>query len=1189
MIKAVLALKHKHIPPSLHFEQPNPKIDFERSPFYVNTEMKPWQAGPAPRRAGVSSLGLGGTNAHVIVEEAPDQESPAPSRPFQLLVQSARTSSALEKMTANLREYLKNREENLSDIAYTLQIGRRAFSHRRVTLCKDRLDAIAALESADPKRVFTGPREAQNRPVAFMFPGGGAQYLNMAKGVYQNERSFRESVDICAHLLESALGYDLRDILFPPDEMAAAVAIRLRQISLALPALFVIEYALARLWMSWGVHPQAMIGHSLGEYVAACLAGVFSLEDALRVVAERGRLMEKMPPGAMLSLPLPQAQVEQLLGDRLSIAAINGPSLCSVSGSADAIEALASELAARGEEFHRLQIDVAAHSKVVEQIREEFSEFLENLDLREPTIAYISNVTGTWIRAEEATDPGYWADHLCKTVRFADGCRELLKDPEVILLEVGPGHTLSGLVRQHPEASRSEILCSLPHHDDPQPDEAFLLSTLGRLWVAGAEIDWPGFYENERRKRVALPTYAFERKRYWIEAHRRATVIDYGESSLARRQDIAEWFYIPSWKRVAMPSPPSTEGIERPQARWLIFEDTVGLGKDLARRLKAKGHDVVCVTKGSGFAIIEDRRYEVAADDPADYRLLLAELRAAGRIPDRIAHLWNVTGPGYIEIDERLSEELQTSAFRSLLYLAQALGGQSLEGSLRIAVISNDMQEVVGEKNLVAEKSLALGPCKVITQEYANIICQSIDLSLGEASGLDISNAADQLLTELNAEATDMVVAYRGNHRWVRIFEPLRLERSREAGARLRAGGVYLITGGLGGVGLELALYLAQTAQARLALVGRSSFPAREEWGNWLSDHGEGDEIRSRIEKLLAIEELGGEVLILKADVSNLEQMRRAIDAARDRFGNINGVIHASGVAQGNLIELQTPEVINCHMAAKVKGSRVLESLLGESKLDFLVLCSSQSSMLGGIGLSGYCAANAFLDAFSYYYASKYDTFAVSINWDRWQGLGMAVGVEAMHKKLTGEDLQGGMTAEEGKDAFSRILCDATTHQVVVSVSNFITQIEHNSAFTATSALKEIEQAQASGASHPRPFLNNAYEPPRNDMERFLVEVFQELLGIDQVGIHDNFFELGGHSLLATRLISRVRSQHAADITLKEFFATPTVSELSDLLELQIIANSESAKFDELMNILEQLDEEKAEHLVTLDNQLNEG
>jgi NAD(P)-dependent dehydrogenase (short-subunit alcohol dehydrogenase family)/acyl carrier protein len=541
-----------------------------------------------------------------------------------------------------------------------------------------------------------------------------------------------------------------------------------------------------------------------------------------------------------------------------------------------------------------------------------------------------------------------------------------------------------------------------------------------------------------------------------------------------------------------------------------------------------------------------------------------------------------------MEMDEGMSEELQTWAFRSPLYLAQALGQQDLEGSFRIAFISNDMQEVVGEKNLMAEKSLALGPCKVIPQEYANISCQSIDLLIGEGSGLDISNAADLLLAELNSDANDMVVAYRGNHRWVRTFEPLPLESSQKAEARLRSGGVYLITGGLGGVGLELALYLAQSARARLALVGRSSFPEREDWGNWLSDHGEDDEISSRIEKLLAIEELGGEVLILKADVSDLEQMGRAIDTVCNRFGHINGVIHASGVGQGNIIQMQTPEVIDYHLAAKVNGSRIIESLFGRSKLDFLALCSSQTSILGGIGLVGYCAANAFLDAFSYYYATKYDTFTVSINWDRWRSLGMAAGVEVMHKKLTGEDLQGGMTAEEGRDAFGRILRNATTHQVIVSVSDFITEVEHNSDFTATSALKEIEEAHASGASHPRPILNNAYVPPRNDVERSLAGIFQELLGLDQVGINDNFFELGGHSLLATRLISRLRSQHAADITLKEFFATPTVGELADLLELRIIENSESAKVDELMNMLEQMDEEKAEHLAALDNLLNE-
>ncbi|HKG20587.1 MAG TPA: type I polyketide synthase, partial [Blastocatellia bacterium] len=517
LIKAVLALKRKEIPPSLHFEQPNPKIDFTRSPFYVNTELRSWQAGRTPLRAGVSSLGIGGTNAHVILEEAPKPEPSGPSRPYHLLVQSARTASGLEKITARLREHLDREENaNLADIAYTLQLGRRPFGHRRAALCRDRQEAAAALESLDPKRVFTNAGGAKNRPVVFMFPGAGAQYVNMGVELYRSERVFRDSVDVCAQLLDASLGYDLRDFLYPRADVAEQVASRLRQTSVAMPALFVTEFALARLWMSWGVYPEAVIGHSFGEYVAACLAGVFSLEDALQLVSERGRLMQKLPAGAMLALPMAPHEVEPLLGGRLSLAAINGPSLCSVSGPADAIDELARALAEKGEEFHRLHIDVAAHSSMVEQVRDELTDFVGKLNLREPSIAYLSNVTGTWVAPGEVTDPGYWARHLCQTVRFADGAQELLKDRDRVFLEVGPGRTLSTLIRQHPGTTEIEVLPSMRHPEDQQSDSAFLLGALGRLWVSGVEVDWPAFYADERRLRLPLPTYPFEPKRFWI-------------------------------------------------------------------------------------------------------------------------------------------------------------------------------------------------------------------------------------------------------------------------------------------------------------------------------------------------------------------------------------------------------------------------------------------------------------------------------------------------------------------------------------------------------------------------------------------------------------------------------------------------------------------------------------------------
>jgi len=519
LIKTALALKHKQLPPSLNFETPNPKIDLANSPFYVCTELKDWKAEDTPLRAGVSSFGIGGTNVHLIVEESPAPRTPEASKPHHLLILSAKTNSALETSTANLIQYLEqNPTVKLPDVAYTLQVGRAAFSHRRMLVAQNREDALQALAAPDAKRVLTSTSKPDYRPVIFMFPGQGSQHVNMARELFETEPIFREQVDKCIGLLPAHLQLDLRKVLYIGGDVPAEASTKLAQTYLTQPALFIVEYALARLWMSWGIRPEAMIGHSVGEYVAACLAGVFSLEDALMLVVVRGELMQGLPRGAMLAVALPPQSVEPLLGDKLALATVNGPSLCVVSGQPAAIEELSEQLQKQGVWSQRLQTSHAFHSPMMEPILRPFMDCFENLRLEPPQIPYASNLTGAWITDAEATDANYWARHLRETVRFADGLHELLKEPQTILLEVGPGQTLSGLAKQQLRYPASQqVISSLPRQRDQHPDAAFLLGALGQLWLAGVQIDWPGLYTAEQRCRLPLPTYPFERERYWID------------------------------------------------------------------------------------------------------------------------------------------------------------------------------------------------------------------------------------------------------------------------------------------------------------------------------------------------------------------------------------------------------------------------------------------------------------------------------------------------------------------------------------------------------------------------------------------------------------------------------------------------------------------------------------------------
>lgn len=514
IIKTVLSLKHKSIPPSLHFKRPNPAIDFESTPFYVNNKLSEWP-GPWPRRAGVSSFGIGGTNAHIVLEEAPPPvPAAAASRSWQLLALSAKTESALETATHNLAEHFKHHPDlNLADAAYTLLTGRKAFKHRKAFVCKDLPDAINALQNNDRGRVRVN-HQPKPRLVAFMFPGQGSQRLNMAQQIYAHERTFREQVDLCSRLLEPELGVDLRQILYASANSPEA-AEKLQQTFLAQPALFVVEYALAQLWQEWGIKPWAMVGHSIGEYVVACLSGVFTLEDALKLVALRGRLMQEAPAGAMLAVPLAAETVRPLMSAKLSLAAINAPQRCVVSGPEEAIAALKGQLEKQELLCQRLHTSHAFHSEMMEPVLEPFRRFLRNIELLEPKIPYISNVTGDWITAEQATSPEYWADHLRRTVRFADGVVQLLKEPDCILLEVGPGQTLTNLARQNTDGSAQQPI--IASGDNPEDDLLSLVTAAAKLWLAGAALNWSGCYAHERRQRLPLPTYPFERKRYWIE------------------------------------------------------------------------------------------------------------------------------------------------------------------------------------------------------------------------------------------------------------------------------------------------------------------------------------------------------------------------------------------------------------------------------------------------------------------------------------------------------------------------------------------------------------------------------------------------------------------------------------------------------------------------------------------------
>jgi amino acid adenylation domain-containing protein len=1154
LIKTIQALKYKSLPPSLHFEQPNPEIDFANSPFYVNNKLIEWENGGMPRRAGISSFGIGGTNAHIILEEAPEQPLTFHKPSWQVLLLSAKTESALEKATVNLAEHFRQYPDlNIDDAAFTLNTGRKVFKYRGMLVSRTIAEAAKTLTTANG--LWTRTCEDEKRPVIFLFPGQGSQYVNLASRLYQQEPLFRDQVDRSIRILTPLMGVDLRDILYPGSESTDTdrKSKELEQTAVAQPALFVIEYALARLWMAWGIHPTAMLGHSIGEYVAACLAGVFSLEEALELVAVRGRLMQSLPGGAMLSVALSESEIQSFLNQDISLAAVNAPSLCVVSGTTEAVAALENQLTLQEVKCVRLHTSHAFHSMMMDPILPAFLDCLQKIKWKAPQKPYLSNLSGTWITTEQATDPNYWVQHLRFPVRFMEGMQNLLKEPNPVFLEVGPGRTLTTLVKRNSHSTAApEALFSLSSPKDPDDDLRVFLTALGKLWLAGVSVDWFAFYEKKKPFRSVLPTYPFERQRYWIERgeyHGKDLPVSRG-----KKEQLADWFYVPSWK-ISAPLNVWLEEQAPEPACWLLFVDDCGLGDRLIEQLEGLSQEVIRVKAGKKWSRLHDRSYVLNPGRAEDYEILLDELSAMRWIPQTIVHLWSVTPVTQDKnavTEVEITEQAQNAGFYSLLFLVQALGKQEKHSSLELIAVSNDMQAITGEERLHPEKATLLGPIRTIPHEYPDIRCRSVDVTFPLLKTGWGQRLIDQLLREITTRTDDRIIAYRGNQRWLPSYEPIHPDQSRKKKRNLlKEKGTYLITGGLGGIGLTLAEYLGKNLFANLVLVSRSSFPSRDDWDECLITHNPEEEISQKIHVLQTLEEYGARVWVAQADVANLQQMKNLVTEARERFGPIHGVIHAAGLPGGGVIQRKTPENAAAVLAPKVTGSVVLHTLFKDAELDFILFCSSLNSIFEVFGQVDYCAANVFLDTYTDYLRAQ-GIPAVSLNWDSWQGVGMAVktAVPPALREQWEEDIRMAITPQEGLEIFRHVM-ESTLPRVLVSTRKLIPRLEKSRIVASPLPEENRKKPDRIIQMHQRPELSTPFMPPRIPIELSLVQIWQKILGVEPIGILDDFFALGGDSMLAIGLMSQIKQRFNKELSVATLYQAATVEQQATLLKEQ--------------------------------------
>jgi acyl transferase domain-containing protein/SAM-dependent methyltransferase len=1118
LIKTVLALEHGAIPPTLHYTAPNPAIDFANSPFYVATNLSRWARNGMPRRAGVSSFGVGGTNAHMVVEEAQKRAVSPRRRSHQLFLISARSEAALETATTNVATHLRNHPEmDLADAAFTLRVGRRFFRHRRFLVARsdDRKNVVTAL--SDPARLAAAVA-VTSRPVVFMFPGQGSQYPGMCAALYENEPVVRKAIDRCARLLKPALEADMRPILFPKRNRRKSAAEVLKNTRWAQPALFTIGYALAELWRSWGIQPAAMIGHSVGEYVAAAVSEVMTLEDALRLIAERGRLISSLPRGSMLAVMASAETVARFVDNEISLAAVNAPGLSVLSGPDRAIERVEAVLSQQSVATRRLHTSHAFHSSMMEPILPQFEDLVSGVRLSAPRIPFVAAMSGEWADGA-VTQPNYWIAQLRSTVCFADGVRTIA-DPngpvgkDALYLELGPGNTLATFVARTTNGNEKAASCftSLPLANDHRSETETILTALGHLWVNGVTCDWEGFHKTERRRRVSLPTYPFERQSYWIGPRPDAITPTH------QARDVSTWFSRPVWREEALADAKLNSLGGR---RILVFDEETGLGAMVIERLHARGAQSIAVRKGDSFRCLDPRNFILDPSQPDSFPQLASKVCEAETRLGGVIDCWSASPPGETDLDVAAVETLLTP-----MRLVHALSSLPTMRPLPVLLVARGSARIHDDDPLDPPRALGIGPARVLPQEHTGLRVAHVDVDADVA-------VAEQIVAEFGAGAMEPTVAFRAGRRFVEDFESVVIGPA-DSPRELPEKPVVFVTGGLGHMGMSLAEVMFKKSGARLVLVGRTTLPEPDEWAAQSEDQSVAPDVRLLLRRLAAMRAERDEVLVLKADFNKATEVEAAVDAGIARFGRIDLAIHGAAridpAAFASAAET-TPSVVDAQFSPKVRGLLYLMKAFRGREPRRWVLHSSISTVLGGLGLGAYTGANAVLDTIALASGENW----LSIDWDAWDNAGEA-GSPGMPVPIY---------PPEGEETFLRLLGSEAAGSRAIVVVNDLTSRFNAWVRHADAALEK----EAGGERHPRPNLATPFVEPNTPTEKGLAEIWGAQLGIDSVGVHDRFFDLGGHSLLAVQVASEIRDRFEIEIPVLKLFQAPTVAELALLID----------------------------------------
>ncbi|MCB0207972.1 MAG: SDR family NAD(P)-dependent oxidoreductase [Anaerolineae bacterium] len=1225
LIKTVLALHHRQLPPSLNFSAPNPEINFDQTPFYVNTKLSKWAQGESPRRAGVSSFGIGGTNAHVVLEEAPihsprtihpfgikDAPPNLADRPRHLLTLSAKTELALRELVQRYSDFLTARPEPvLSDVCHTANVGRSHFTHRLSLTAESIAHAQAQLRTYLNNQVSADIRHGQipaHQPapkIAFLFTGQGSQYMGMGRELYETQPTFRKTLDRCVEILRDHEQISLLDILYPKDQSkiqsmqdSGHSKSKIDETAYSQPVLFALEYALATLWQSWGIEPEVVMGHSLGEYVAACVAGVFSLEDGLKLVAERGRLMQTLPQaGAMLAVLADETRVQAVIAPyraEVAIAAVNSLRNVVISGQREVVQAIEETLTTQGIKTHRLTVSHAFHSPLMAPMLAEFSQAAQTISYSKPKIALVSNVTGT-LATDEVTRPAYWVRHVRETVRFAAGMRALQEQGVELFLEIGPKPTLLSLGQQCLSPKIQNPLW-LPSLRQGRQDWQQMLASLSELYTRGVEIDWTGFDRDYDRHKVIVPTYPFQRQRYWMDRDLKQTrqvtdratppanqttllkLVDAGDvgqlteslietgqfaddeitllpkllESLVEKHQIQrqaarieEWLYEVTWQ--PQPHQSSAAPTAEP-GRWLILADQSSLGQALAARLMAGGHRAELVYAAGIQAAAASPGWVLDPTDPRAFKDLLqrigAETGTEGLLRG-VVHLWAMDTPSNEALTLASLEAAQTLGCGSMLHLVQALlQTQSAPDLPRIWVVTRGAQAVTAPKRqfeLSVAQSTLWGLGRAIALEQPALWGGLLDLAAETKP--DIPAEAEKILAEILGGEPEDQLAFRDGRRYVaRLAHARPKQKPTQKKIKIEPQASYLISGGLGALGLRLARWLAEAGARHLVLTGRRGITSPIQ--------------QQAVERLTV---MGVQVQIAPVDVADEAGMSQLLAHLTSDGPALRGVVHAAGIEDFKLAAEMTLAGLNAVLRPKVLGGWLLHHLCRDLDLDFFVCFSSAAGVWGSQQQAHYGAANHFLDGLAMYRRVQ-GLVGLSVAWGPWAGGGMTTpeGL-AILKHLGIEALLSG----HGMEVLAYLL-NTDAAQMTVADVDWEQFRKFYELARPRQFLQQLEgQKQGSRAkTQARPGQLIRRLTSREAILAYLKQEVADIVGMragDAPALNLGFAEMGMDSLMALELKQRLEVSLGAALPATVAFEYPTIESLTTYLLTEVLQLAESS------------------------------